>query len=236
MKKWHFLGAFAVVAAAFLTAVILCVQTLFLPQAVGAFDDGGMRIVVDAGHGGVDGGVSGISTGVKESDINLAIAYCVKERLEDLGFEIVLTRKTEGGLYGAPTKGFKKRDMEKRREIIEKTAPALVLSIHQNFYPSRSVRGGQVFYNGENKNSEKLGKALQTCLNEVYQTAGAKPRQAKAGEYFMLQCTPYPSVIVECGFLSNPADEDLLCSDGWKNRLAEQIGAGVMAYLSENLA
>ena len=101
MKKWHFLGAFAVVAAAFLTAVILCVQTLFLPQAVGAFDDGGMRIVVDAGHGGVDGGVSGISTGVKESDINLAIAYCVKERLEDLGFDVVLTRKTEGGLYGA---------------------------------------------------------------------------------------------------------------------------------------
>ncbi len=235
MKKLFFACVFGVVLM-FVSAVGLCAQVLALPQAVGAFDDGGMRIVVDAGHGGVDGGVSGIDTGVKESDFNLAISYCVKEKLEELGFDVTMTRKTEGGLYGAPTKGFKRRDMEQRREIIERTAPVLVLSIHQNFYSSRAVRGGQVFYNADNQKSAFLGKTLQTYLNELYKTAGAKAREAKAGEYFMLQCTPYPTVIVECGFLSNGADEKLLCSDGWKNRLAEQIGAGVLAYLSENLA
>ena len=235
MRKMFFAGVF-VVLAVFFTAVILCVQTMFLPQEAGAFDDGGMRIVVDAGHGGIDGGVCGIATGTKESDINLAISYCVKEKLEDVGFDVTLTRKTEGGLYGTPTKGFKKRDMEKRREIIEKTAPALVLSIHQNFYASRSVRGGQVFYNVHNEKSTLLGKTLQTYLNELYQTVGNKARMPKAGEYFMLQCTSYPSVIVECGFLSNAEDEKLLCSDGWKNRLAESITAGVTAYLSGNVA
>lgn len=235
MKKLFFAWIFGAVFI-FVAAVSLCVQTLFLPQTVGAFDDGGMRIVVDAGHGGVDGGVSGITTGVKESDVNLAISYCVKEKLEDLGFAVTMTRKTEGGLYGTPTKGFKRRDMEKRKEIIEKTAPVLVLSIHQNFYPSRSVRGGQVFYNAADESSALLGKSLQTCLNELYQTAGVKAREAKAGEYFMLQCTSYPSVIVECGFLSNAADEKLLCSDDWKNRLAEQIASGVMSYLSGNVA
>lgn len=235
MKRLFFVWVFGVTAA-FFAAVVLCVQTLFLPQSVGAFDDGGMRIVIDAGHGGVDGGVSGIETGVKESDLNLAISYAVKAKLEERGFDVIMTRKTEGGLYGTPTKGFKKRDMQKRKEIIEKAAPALVLSVHQNFYPSRAVRGGQVFYNAADKNSEILGKTLQTCLNELYQTAGVKARNAKAGEYFMLQSTAYPSVIVECGFLSNAADEKLLCSDGWKNRLAEQITSGVIGYFSGNIA
>lgn len=214
----------------------MCMQTLFAPRAVSAFQDGEMRIVVDAGHGGIDGGVCGTTTGVKESDVNLAISYCLKEKLEDLGFAVTLTRKTEGGLYGAPTSGFKKRDMAKRKEVIEQIQPALVLSVHQNFYPSRAVRGGQVFYNADNEKSALLGKALQTCLNELYQTVGVKERAAKAGEYFMLQCTEYPSVIVECGFLSNAQDEKLLCSDGWKSRLAEQIAAGVMACFSGNYA
>lgn len=223
-------------AAFFAAAVLLCMQTLFAPRAVSAFQDGEMRIVVDAGHGGIDGGVCGTTTGVKESDVNLAISYCLKEKLEDLGFAVTLTRKTEGGLYGAPTSGFKKRDMAKRKEVIEQIQPALVLSVHQNFYSSRAVRGGQVFYNADNEKSALLGKALQTCLNELYQTVGVKERAAKAGEYFMLQCTEYPSVIVECGFLSNAQDEKLLCSDGWKSRLAEQIAAGVMAYFSGNYA
>ena len=235
MKKLFFLGIFGTLAG-FSAAVVLCMQTLFSPKTAGAWETGGMRIVVDAGHGGLDGGVCGINSGTKESDINLAISYCVKEKLEDLGFEITLTRKTEGGLYGAPTKGFKKRDMQKRKEIIERTEPILVLSIHQNFYSSRSVRGGQVFYDAGNEKSTSLGKTLQIFLNELYQTAKVKPRQAKSGEYFMLQCTSYPSVIVECGFLSNTEDEKLLCSDGWRNRLAESISSGVMTFLAESFA
>ncbi len=234
MKKLFFVWIFGVLAM-FTAAVTLCVQTLFLPQTVGSFDDGEMRIVLDVGHGGVDGGVKGLVTGVKESDVNLAIAYCLKEKLEDFGFAVTMTRKTEGGLYGTPTKGFKRRDMEKRKEIIEKTAPALVISIHQNFYPSRRVRGGQVFYNAANEKSRILGKTVQTYLNELYEEAGVKARESKAGEYFILQCTSYPSVIVECGFLSNAEDEKLLCLDGWKNRLAEQIALGTMAYFSGNL-
>ena len=97
-----------------------------------------LKIVLDAGHGGVDGGVSGSKTGVKESDLNLAFTHSIKDVLEDMGFAVTLTRKTEAGLYGTPTKGFKKRDMQKRKEIIEETEPILVLSIHQNFYPSQS--------------------------------------------------------------------------------------------------
>ena len=232
MKK-AFIAVSMAVFFGFCTAVAMCVQALNGAQAVSAFDDGGMRIVVDAGHGGVDGGVVGRTTGVKESDLNLAIAHTLKEELESIGFEVTLTRKTEAGLYGAATKGFKKRDMQRRKEIIEETAPILVLSIHQNYYPSRAVRGGQVFYEETNARSAQLAECVQKQLNSIYAVQGAKERKTAKGDYFMLDCTEYPSVIVECGFLSNAADEALLCTDAWKKKLSEAIAVGVMGYLAD---
>lgn len=231
MKKALFAISLTV-AIIFTTAVALCVRVLNAPRAVAAFDDGGMRIVVDAGHGGIDGGVTGLKTGVKESELNLEISHCLKAALEDMGFEVTLTRKTEAGLYGAPTSGFKKRDMKRRKEIIEETEPVLVISVHQNFYPSHSVRGGQVFYNEENERSGRLAEVLQNQMNELYASQGVNARTAKPGDYFMVHCTEYPSVIVECGFLSNSADEALLVTQNWKRRLAQSMAAGVMEYLS----
>ncbi len=220
------------VVIGFTAAVGLCVQVLLRPKTVSAFSDGGMRIVLDAGHGGIDGGVVGKKTGEKESDINLQITYRLKEILEDVGFEITLTRKTEAGLYGTTAKGFKKRDMQKRKEIIEKTDPALVLSVHQNFYPSQSSRGGQVFYRKDVERGQVLALCVQNALNELYQKEGVKGRKAAAGEYFILNCAPCPSVIVECGFLSNAADERLLTEESGQKRVAESIAAGVLAYFS----
>lgn len=233
MKKVLFAISMAVIIG-FTAAVGLCVRVLVQPQSVAAFSDGGMRIVLDAGHGGIDGGVVGKKTGIKESDINLAVTYRLKEALEDMGFEITLTRKTEAGLYGTTAKGFKKRDMQKRKEIIEETDPALVLSVHQNFYPSSASRGGQVFYKDENEGSQNLALKIQESLNTFYAQEGAKERNAAAGDYFMLKCTDRPSVIVECGFLSNPADEALLSGENGQKRIAQSIAAGVFAYFSDS--
>ncbi len=229
MRKIVF--AAATLAIGFITAVALCLQALNA-QPVSAFLDGSMRIVVDAGHGGIDGGVSGRRTKKKESDLNLAIALVLKDRLEDMGFDVTLTRKTEGGLYDSTAKGFKKRDMQRRKEIIQNADPALLISIHQNFYPSKATRGGQVFYPPENEEAERFALGMQSRLNELYAEKKVKPRQATKGEFFMLQCAPCPSLIVECGFLSNAEDEDLLCSAAWQGRLAESISAGVLDYYS----
>ena len=133
------------VVIGFMAAVGLCVRVLSGSTAVAAFEDG-LRVVIDAGHGGIDGGVVGRTTGVKESDINLDIAYELQYVLEDMGFEVTMTRKTQAGLYDTTAKGFKRRDMEKRREIIQRAKPDFVLSVHQNYYPSSAYRGGQVFY------------------------------------------------------------------------------------------
>ena len=214
----------------FITAVTLCFQALNA-QAVNAFSDG-MRIVVDAGHGGIDGGVSGRVTGVKESDLNLSVSLLLKEELTDMGFEVVLTRKTEAGLYGTTAKGFKKRDMQKRKEIIEESKPSMVISVHQNFYPSKSTRGGQVFYSAQSEGSKLLAERVQERLNALYAEEGVRERKITAGEFFMLDCYPCPSVIVECGFLSNAEDEALLSSAVWQKKLAQTIANGALSYFA----
>jgi len=235
MKK-TFLMMMTMVLTSFITAVFLCVRALQTAESVSAFSNAKMCVVLDAGHGGIDGGVLGVKTGIKESDLNLSITFCLKDVLEDMGFEVVLTRKTAAGLYGTPTKGFKKRDMQKRKEIIEETKPDFVISLHQNFFPAKSSRGGQVFYNKQDERSDALAKTIQAQLNALYAEEGVKARKASFGEYFILSCTTYPAVIVECGFLSNPLEDELLSSYDWQEKLSHAISAGVVEYLSEFVA
>lgn len=220
------------VAVFFVSAVTLCVRTLRAPQSVALVGGKAFTIVLDAGHGGMDGGVVGVATKNKESDINLSITMCLKETLLDRGFSVVLTRKTPEGLYDALGKGFKKRDMQKRKEIIESAKPSLVISVHQNFYPSSYTRGAQVFYSSQNPEAKRLANLLQTQLNALYEEDGVKARKEKTGAFYMLTCTPYPTVIVECGFLSNPKDDKLVNDATWQKKLAERIASGVLSYFS----
>lgn len=231
MKK-IFMAMCIAVAVVFTAAVGVCMRVLIAPQAVAAMDDG-LCIVLDAGHGGIDGGVTGRTTGVKESDVNLAIAYRLKTALEEMGFEVVLTRKTEAGLYGTTAKGFKKRDMQRRKEIIEEADPSMVISLHQNFYPTKNTRGGQVFYRKESTSGQRLAVLLQKGLNALYKAEGARERKAASGQFFMLECAECPSVLVECGFLSNREDERLLTDVVWQKDLAKTLADGVMEYFSD---
>ncbi len=189
-----------------------------------------LTVVIDAGHGGIDGGVSGKVTGTKESDINLAISRYLQKEFEDAGFLVVQTRLSEAGLYGTTAKGYKKRDMKKRAEIINAASPALVISVHQNFFSLSSRRGAQVFFKKGFAPSVALADCIQDSLNAMEEC----PRQSDplAGDYFILTCHEYPAVIVECGFLSNAQDEALLVSDIYQQKLARTIRSGAVAFLA----
>ena len=187
-------------------------------------------IVIDAGHGGVDAGVLGINTKTRESDINIAIAKQLKGYFVNAGFAVVMTRKTNAGLYGAPTKGFKMRDMKKRKEIIETNKADMVISVHQNFCPIPSKRGATVFFDKSSECGTELARQIQKSLNDMQE--GAKKNEALAGDYYMLKCTNNPSVIVECGFLSNGEDEKLLTSEEYQNKIAYAIFKGAVSYYS----
>lgn len=187
-------------------------------------------IVIDAGHGGIDAGVLGVKTSVKESEINLYIARELRSYFSEAGFSVVMTRTTSAGLYGVSTKGFKMRDMKKRKEIIEKSNADMVISVHQNACPIPSRRGGQVFYDPSSADGQALAACIQTCLNELDDSI--KPREVLAGDYYMLKCTASPSVIVECGFLSNAEDEALLLSTEYRKKIAYAIFKGAVSYYS----
>ena len=193
-----------------------------------------ITVVLDAGHGGIDGGVTGVKTGIKESDLNLTVVRKVEKCLMDAGINVVLTRKTDGGLYGIAVGGFKKRDMIKRKEIIDKAKPNVVVSIHMNNFPISTRRGAQVFYRSTNDNAKNLADNVQTSLNEMEESV--RNYSALKGDYYILNCNDYASIIVECGFLSNEEDEKLLIDDVYQDKLAYTIFKGIIAYLSSTTA
>lgn len=225
MKKYLLLSVTVILS--FLLSLAVCLSVL--TQTAGNTQN--ITVVLDAGHGGIDGGVTGKKTGVKESEINLAIVKKLQAELTQAGINTVLTRKTDAGLYGLATKGFKRRDMLKRKEIIEKAAPSAVVSIHQNSYRGSSRRGGQVFYRKDSETGELLASEIQNCLNEMPQAV--QKTTPLVGDYYMVNCTEYASVICECGFLNNEEDEALLITEEYQKALAEAIFKGIVAYLSK---
>ena len=178
----------------------------------------GMTVVIDAGHGGIDGGVVG-STGVKESDINLKMAGILQKEIESRGFRVVLTGTGKDALNN-----IKRLDMQARKEIIVKAAPVAVISLHVNRFSDKSRRGAQVFYDdtGIGKDfAESMQKTINEKINAKY--SGRDDYEAIDGDLFITKCVKVPSVIIECGFISNPEDEKLLLSREYCQELCKNI-------------
>lgn len=210
--------------------MVFCLSALS-KTAAGSLDASKVKIILDAGHGGIDGGVSGVNTGVKESDLNLAVVKKLEKYLTDAGMTVVLTRNSAAGLYGAATGNLKKRDMKKRKEIIEKENPAIVVSVHMNNYAQQSRRGAQVFYKDGDENGKSLADSIQRSFNAM--DSCVREYSALTGDYFMLNCSDFPSVIAECGFLSNPQDEALLITEEYQSEISYAIFKGIVGYLTK---
>lgn len=218
-----------IIAAAGLTLLLsiyvalLCVRTRAAASPSDRF-----TVVIDAGHGGIDGGVSGITTGVKESELNLDIARKLKTKFDKSGAKTVMTRKTEAGLYGIYSKGFKRRDMQKRKQITLNAKADVFVSIHLNYYSSPLRRGAQVFYKIDDEKSKSLADIVQAELN------GGKEYErdytALAGDYYVLNESDCAAILCECGFLSNAEDEKLLLTDEYRAEIAEKIFNGIEKY------
>ncbi|MCD7982135.1 MAG: N-acetylmuramoyl-L-alanine amidase CwlD [Clostridiales bacterium] len=224
-QKIEIIMAMVVIAAAIFAAP-KSAQMVMSTEA----EESPIVIVIDAGHGGDDPGKVGVS-GTEEKDINLEIALKLRDYMEEQGFEIVMTREEDTGLEDEGAESVKVSDLKNRVEIIENTAPVLAVSIHQNSYTDSSVSGAQVFYYGNSAQGEALAGALQQSLVENVDPSNT--RAAKANEsYYILKKTSVPTVIVECGFLSNPTEEALLCDEDYQNQIVEAIYEGIVNYLN----
>ena len=187
-------------------------------------------VIIDAGHGGDDPGKIGVD-GVQEKDLNLKMALALRDLLEQQDVEVLMTREDAGGLYDERTSNKKVQDMRRRCELINREKPACVISIHQNSYHEESIHGAQVFYYKTSKESGELAKILQKELVRVVEPTNH--RQAKANDtYYLLKKTEAPTVIVECGFLSNWDECAKLQNEEYQAKLVWAIQMGVLKYLN----
>ncbi len=194
-------------------------------------EDARYVVVIDAGHGGRDGGKVSVDGVTYEKDINLEIAYKLKTYLEAQGVLVVMTREGDEGLYTESDSNKKAADLKRRIELINQVQPDLVISIHQNSYHEPEISGAQVFYYTTSESSKELAQIIQAQL--CVSLDPDNHRQAKANDtYYMLKKTGATIVIVECGFLSNPEEAALLKSEEYQNRVAWNIYLGVMQYLN----
>ena len=187
-------------------------------------------VVLDAGHGGVDPGKVGVGN-VLEKDINLIIVLKLKEYLQMNGVTVYLTRDGDEGLYGESDSNKKAADMRARCVLIEEKGADLALSIHQNSYSDSSVCGPQVFYYKASEKGRQLAKCLQDRLNAMPECKKARTIKANT-DYYLLLNVSCPIVIAEIGFLSNPAEAQMLASEAYQDRLAWELCLGVLEYLN----
>lgn len=185
-------------------------------------------LIIDAGHGGMDGGAVG-TNGTVEKDVNLNVAKYLKEIAEANGKKVIMTREEDTSLHttdSAKIRDQKRSDLENRRQILQQNNTGIFVSIHMNRYDSENVRGAQVFH-ADNDSSRNLANQIQTSL--INGLADGNKRVAKpapSGLYIFKGCNS-TAVVVECGFLSCPDEEKLLATEEYQKKLAQCIYDGI---------
>lgn len=216
----------------FLLAAMYCLaKEAAVHTGAGACVSGGEKVVViDVGHGGKDPGKVGVN-GVLEKDINLDVALKLESFLRQSDVKVLLTRKTDEGLYDENAGNKKVQDMARRIALIEACDADLVVSIHQNSYGDGSVCGPQCFYHVSSPDGERAALILQQWLNGGL--AVERPREAKSdGSYYLLKKSTVPTVIAECGFLSNEKEAVLLTDEVYQEKVAWALYMGILAYFN----
>lgn len=182
-------------------------------------------VVIDVGHGGNDPGKIGVDN-VKEKDVNLQIALCLKAQLQARGVKVILTREGDVCLATNGATNKKVSDMHNRVSLINASGADYMISIHQNSYPEAEISGPQVFYYGSSEMSKKLAEAIQAQL--IVDLQPPKEREIKTGnDLYILKNSQCPGVIVECGFLSNPTECENLQNPQYQQAVATAIARAI---------
>ena len=192
-------------------------------------------IVLDAGHGGEDGGAVS-KNGVSESNLNLKITLKVQQLLEQSGATVILTRSDENAIYDLDKKTLKEKkvsDIKNRVKIGNESSADFFISIHLNKIPQSQYSGWQTFFKDGDEESKMLAQNIQKNLNNSIQKEN-KRESLKISNIYIIDNVEIPTAIVECGFLSNPEEEKLLQQEEYQNKLAWGIYTGIMDYCFQN--
>ncbi|MDO5560243.1 MAG: N-acetylmuramoyl-L-alanine amidase [Oscillospiraceae bacterium] len=192
-------------------------------------------IVLDAGHGGMDGGCSS-AAGVPEKGINLNILLTLRDMLEAEGFEVDVTRDTDCSIHDEGIEGIanqKSSDMDNRLAKFNKYPNAICISVHQNQFTDPKYSGAQMFYSAANSKSGELAQCIQNQFVEYLQPDNQRETKLCGKELFLCYYSKNPTVMCECGFLSNPDEAAKLSTEDYQRQVAFTIFAGLNQYLSK---
>lgn len=189
-------------------------------------------IILDAGHGGEDGGTSSPS-GILEKDINLSIASKLRILLISAGFDVIMIRSSDTAVGNPELNTVKERktsDLKKRLQIMNDHPDALFISIHQNHFEQNKYHGTQVFYSPNSQSGKFLADSIQASVVSLMQSDNSRVSKAANKSIYLLWNSKTPAVIVECGFLSNPEEAQKLNDNGYQNQMSFSIFCGILNY------
>ena len=241
MKKHHFCIRFL---SYLLALSILCTLLFVVAQATDAKGEvntmlprsfsSTKTVVLDAGHGGEDGGASS-ADGVLEKDLNLALTLAMRDILAANGVNVILTREIDTLLYdrNVDFQGRKKKlDMAARLKITADASDPVFVSLHMNTYPHPSCKGVQVWYSENNAASIELAKSIHQTTQDILQHENDRPVKRSGSSIYLLHHLECPAVLVECGFLSNPEEAALLANENYRQQLALTLCMGILRTIT----
>ena len=194
----------------------------------------GTTVVIDAGHGGEDGGAVGFG-GIVEKDINLSIALKLKEILEVWGYNVVMTREEDISIYDESAVTIREKkvsDLHNRLKIAHSTPNAIFVSIHQNMFSQSNCDGAQVFYGVKNGESQRFARILQNNFKDLLQPDNKRQEKKSGDNIYLLWNLEIPAIMVECGFISNEAEAKLLTDEEYQSKAAFVIFCSISEFIN----
>lgn len=191
-------------------------------------------VIIDAGHGGFDGGAVA-SDGTVEKDINLNISRTISKLLKQNGFRVIMTRETDVSTEdteSAQISSKKKSDLRNRLNLMKDYPDAVFVSIHLNKFTTSSAFGSQVFYSRDER-ARILGEKIQKSIISLVQPENTRVNKQATSSTYLLYNATVPAVLVECGFLSNSEELKMLKTKDYQNKLSFSIYCGILEYFKE---
>ncbi len=191
-------------------------------------------VICDAGHGAPDGGAVA-DDGTQEKDINLAITTKLVESFEGMGIQAIVTREGDSGIYDENATTIRQKkvdDMHKRLDIINKSGADLFISIHMNSFTDTSAQGIHIFYANEDENTITLAEEIQKSIVGITNAQSHDIKHANTRLYLMKNAK-IPSILIECGFMSNPKEAQLLKQDEYQAKIAWAIASAVKKHINQ---
>jgi N-acetylmuramoyl-L-alanine amidase len=189
-------------------------------------------IIIDAGHGGEDGGAVGVNN-VLEKDLNLEISLVLADIFKSAGYNVIMTRADDRMLYTEYKRGtLKSQDLKYRLSIAEQNPEAVFLSIHMNMFPQARYSGLQVYYSANNDLSQSLAETVQSHVREYIQPENNRKIKKSDSRIYLMKKITTPAILIECGFLSNYEEAELLADTKYRHMLACVIYCAVDNYIT----